>query len=55
MAIKTLAEAAAEILSGSKSSAPAEGTKKLEGEVVDLGGATNSQPDGGDVGKKASG
>jgi hypothetical protein len=54
MAIKTLAEAAAEILSGSKSSAPAEGTKKLEGEVVDLGGATHSQPDGGDVGKKAS-
>lgn len=54
MAIKTLAEAAAEILSGSKSSAPAEGTKKLEGEVVDLGGSTNSQPDGGDVGKKAS-
>ena len=54
MAIKTLAEAAAEILSGSKSSAPAEGTKKLEGEVVDLGGATTSQPDGGDVGKKAS-
>ena len=54
MAIKTLAEAAAEILSGSKSSAPAEGTKKLEGEVVDLGGATTAQPDGGDVGKKAS-
>jgi hypothetical protein len=54
MAIKTLAEAAAEILSGSKSSAPAEGTKKLEGEVVDLGGATTTQPDGGDVGKKAS-
>lgn len=54
MAIKTLAEAAAEILSGSKSSAPAEGTKKLEGEVVDLGGATTSQPDGGEVGKKAS-
>ena len=54
MAIKTLAEAAAEILSGSKSSAPAEQPKKLEGEVVDLGGATTSQPDGGDVGKKAS-
>ena len=54
MAIKTLAEAAAEILSGSKSSAPAEQPKKLEGEVVDLGGATTTQPDGGDVGKKAS-
>ena len=54
MTIRTLAEAAAEILSGSKSSAPAEGTKKLEGEVVDLGGATTSQPDGGEVGKKAS-
>lgn len=54
MAIKTLAEAAAEILSGSKSSAPAEQPKKLEGEVVDLGGATTAQPDGGDVGKKAS-
>ena len=54
MTIRTLAEAAAEILSGSKSSAPADPAQKLEGEVVDLGGATNTQPDGGDVGKKAA-
>lgn len=54
MTIRTLAEAAAEILSGSKSSAPADTTKKLEGEVVDLGGSTHTQPDGGDVGKKAA-
>ena len=54
MTIRTLAEAAAEILSGSKSSAPADPAKKVEGEVVDLGGATHTQPDGGEVGKKAS-
>ena len=34
-------EAAADILAGSKSSAPAMPTQKLEGEVVDLGGPTN--------------
>lgn len=34
-------EAAAEILSGSKKSAPAMPPEKLEGEVVDLGGPTN--------------
>lgn len=54
MTIRTLAEAAAEILSGSKSSAPADPAQKLEGEVVDLGGATHTQPDGGEVGKKAA-
>jgi hypothetical protein len=54
MTIRTLAEAAAEILSGSKSSAPADPAKKVEGEVVDLGGATHTQPDGGEVGKKAA-
>ena len=54
MTIRTLAEAAAEILSASKTSAPAEGPSKLPGEVVDLGGATNTTPDGGEVGKKAS-
>ena len=41
MATNKLMEAAADILAGSKSSAPAMPTQKLEGEVVDLGGPTN--------------
>lgn len=41
MATNKLMEAAAEILSGSKKSAPAMPPEKLEGEVVDLGGPTN--------------
>lgn len=46
MATNKLMEAAADILSGSKAKAPAEPTKKLEGEVVDLGGPTpeNNKP-----------
>jgi len=47
MATNKLMEAAAEILAGSKKSAPAMPAEKLEGEVVDLGGPTpqNSKPD----------
>jgi len=47
MATNKLMEAAAEILSGSKKSAPAMPAEKLEGEVVDLGGPTpqNSKND----------
>jgi hypothetical protein len=47
MATSKLMEAAADILAGSKKSAPAMPPQKLEGEVVDLGGPTpqNSKPD----------
>jgi hypothetical protein len=47
MASNKLFEAAAEILAGSKSSAPAMPPQKLDGEVVDLGGPTpaNYKPD----------
>jgi len=47
MATSKLMEAAAEILTGSKKSAPAMPPEKLPGEVVDLGGPTpqNSKPD----------
>jgi hypothetical protein len=41
MATNKLMEAAADILSGSKKSAPAMPPEKLDGEVVDLGGPTN--------------
>jgi hypothetical protein len=47
MSTNKLMEAAADILSGSKSKAPAMPPQKLDGEVVDLGGPTpqNSKPD----------
>jgi hypothetical protein len=47
MATNKLMEAAAEILAGSKKSAPAMSPEKLAGEVQDLGGPTpqNSKPD----------
>jgi len=47
MATNKLMEAAAEILAGSKKSAPAMPAEKMAGEVVDLGGPTpqNSKPD----------
>lgn len=47
MSKNKLFEAAAEILSASKSGAPAMPTQKLDGEVVDLGGPTpqNNKPD----------
>ena len=48
MATNKLMEAAAEILSGSKKSAPAMPPQKLDGKVVDLGGPTpqNAEPTG---------
>ena len=54
--MKTLAEAAAEILMKSKSDSPAEPLKKLAGgaEVVDLGGSTLDKPEGDEIGKKAA-
>ena len=47
MATNKLMEAAADILAGSKKSAPSMSAEKLAGEVVDLGGPTpqNSKPD----------
>ena len=42
MPTNKLMEAAAEILSGSKSKAPAMPPKKLEGEIVDIGGPRNT-------------
>lgn len=42
MPTNKLMEAAAEILSGSKSKAPAMPPKKLEGEIVDIGGPKNT-------------
>ncbi len=46
MKLRTLAEAAAEILAKSKTSAPAEPMHKSGAEVVDLGGSTNEKPEG---------
>jgi hypothetical protein len=54
MTIRTLAEAAAEILKASKSGAPQEPLKKLEGEVEDLGGSTTEKPEGDAIGANAS-
>jgi len=51
---KSLTESAAEILRASVASAGKEPTSKLPGAEEDLGGATETQPDGGDVGKKAA-
>ena len=51
---KSLTESAAEILKASLGSASKEPTAKLPGAEEDLGGATETQPDGGDVGGKAA-
>ena len=51
---KTLSESAAEILKASLASANREPSKKLPGEEDDLGGATETNPEGGDVGTKAA-
>jgi hypothetical protein len=51
---KSLTESAAEILKASLGSASKEPTAKLPGEEEDLGGATTSDPAGGEVGKKAA-
>lgn len=52
--MKTLQEAAADILKNSQTSAPADPIKKMPAQVNDLGGSTNENPDGGEVGKKAA-
>lgn len=54
--MKTLAEAAAEILTKSKADSPAEPMHKLANgaEVVDLGGSTLDKPEGDEIGKKAA-
>lgn len=46
MKVRTLAEAAAEILAKSKATAVAEPMPTLGAEVVDLGGSTNEKPEG---------
>jgi hypothetical protein len=51
---KSLSESAAEILKASLASAGKEPAAKLPGEEEDLGGATETQPEGDDLGKKAS-
>jgi len=51
---KTLSESAAEILKASLASAGKEPVAKLPAEEEDLGGATETDPAGGDVGKKAA-
>ena len=51
---KSLSESAAEILKASLASAGKEPAAKLPGEEEDLGGATETQPKGDDLGKKAS-
>ena len=51
---KTLSESAAEILKSSLASAGKEPAQKLPGEEEDLGGATETDPAGGEVGKKAA-
>ena len=51
---KSLSESAAEILKASLASAGKEPAAKLPGEEEDLGGATKTQPEGDDLGKKAS-
>jgi hypothetical protein len=51
---KTLSESAAEILKASLASASKEPAAKLPAEEEDLGGATETDPAGGEVGKKAA-
>lgn len=55
MTVRTLAEAAAEVLARSKSAAPAEPTKKLpDANWQDLGGSTLENPAGDSVGTNAA-
>ena len=56
MTVRTLAEAAAEVLARSKSSSPAEPMKNLQGaNFVDLGGSTLQDPNGNlDIGARAA-
>ncbi|CAB4124358.1 prohead core protein [uncultured Caudovirales phage] len=54
MTVRTLAEAAAEILTKSKSSAVAEPMKTMPKNVVDLGGSTLELPQGSNIGSAAA-
>lgn len=51
MTVRTLAEAAAEVLNRTRASAPSEPMHTMPHNVVDLGGATQENPQGTDVGK----
>jgi hypothetical protein len=51
MTVRTLAEAAAEVLNRTRATAPSEQMHTMPHEVVDLGGATQENPEGTDVGR----
>jgi len=54
MTVRTLAEAAAEVLNKTRATAPAESMHTMPHKVVDLGGATWENPEGTDVGTAAA-
>lgn len=54
MTVRTLAEAAAEVLARSKAVAPSEPMKKMDANYVDLGGSTIENPEGNAVGQEAA-
>jgi hypothetical protein len=54
MKIRTLAEAAADILNQTRASAPADQPQSYGQEIDDLGGSTTEEPDGGNVGQMAA-
>jgi hypothetical protein len=54
MKVRTLAEAAADVLAKSRAAAPSEPMPSIGAEVVDLGGSTQTDPSGGDVGSRAA-
>ena len=54
MKVRTLAEAAADVLAKSRAAAPSEPMPSLGAQVVDLGGSTNDDPTGGDVGSRSA-
>jgi len=54
MTVRTLAEAAAEVLNRTRASAPSEPMHHMDAGVVDLGGSTLQTPQGTAIGAKAS-
>ena len=54
MTVRTLAEAAAEVLNRTRATAPSEPMHSMSHEIVDLGGATHENPRGDDIGSKAA-
>jgi hypothetical protein len=54
MTVRTLAEAAADVLNATRKSAPSEPMHKMSAEVEDLGGATWENPEGSHVGEVAA-